>query len=89
MATGWIQDKKVTVMADIQFQPEHFNPRCNATIPEAWQVEATNIDELTRPLGDFDHYQLYSFGNTKDEAILNFRALVMGMFPQGGVIKFH
>lgn len=86
--SGWIQDKKVVVVATVEHQPEHFSPRCNCNIPEAWLVECVNINEVCKPIGDFDHYQIYAYGNTKDEAILNFKAMVIGIFPQGGRIQF-
>jgi|WetSurMetagenome_2_1015567.scaffolds.fasta_scaffold132314_3 hypothetical protein len=86
--SGWIRDRKVTVQADITFEAKHFNPRCNCNIPEAWLIEAININEICRPIGDFDHYQLYAYGQTKEEAIANFTASVKEIFPQGGVIKF-
>lgn len=48
-------------ITDIRFVPEHFNPRCDCTIPEAWEVLVgrqvvawgdNRKEALNRALGD-------------------------------------
>lgn len=57
----------MTYAAQIAFRPEHFNPRCGATIPARWTVDLIDV-----PAGIS---RIYSDGcETRAEAIADFIA---------------
>jgi|GEM_PF-5038490 len=53
--------------AEVYFQKEYFNRNAMATIPASWKGEV--IEGLGHLNNNWSHFQVYSYGDTKQEVI--------------------